>query len=803
MTTKRAGCGYGLFARVFHVLVGLLGVCASAQAQTSHTIRMTDTPPYFDKLSLDIKVGDTVTWVNTGPEMAHIVMDGNMNIYSGDINVNKSWSHTFKKAGVYDYICHRHFFMRARVTVHNPDGSTTHELEFPYQRAFKEFVIPTLQSVPRMIIASKTDDRMWFTEGGGDFYGFEDIPAQNKIASIDAQGRIVEYATPTPHSDGSTVGVDSLVMDKGGDIYFTERLTNRIGVLKPDGTIKEHQIPTKGGYALGVDIDGKGRVWFAERYGNRIGYIESNGAITEIELPEPESEPRTIFVDSKERIWYTARVANEIGYYDPAGKRFVRLQIPTKQARPAGIAEAPDGTIYFVQMVGNKIGKVVGDQIVEYSLPTPFAAPFKIIPDGRGNLWFTEVYANAIGKFNLQTQEITEYKIPTIDSRPGGIAVDKQGRVWFAEQMGNKIGMFDPRLLGDGGAPPLKKAQLTMPATGAAFKVNTALQDAWKGISAISTTNAYAHNPIVSFRIPTAGAGPGNTLVAGNDGWLWFPQVFGNKVGAINLRTREFREIQLPRPVSMPVGIEIGKDRRMWVAEFRGNALAEIDPATGTVLEHMLPWPNTLPSAVALDEAGGVWIALMSRNAIAQFDRGSGRFIQYDMPVADSNPLYITADGNGGLWISAADDSGSYVARFDRGQKAFRIYKTQEPGANPVGLLVDGEYLWVAEGGSGHLSRLNPRNGKWQRYRIPGEKSAPVRIAKDAKGRIWVTDGGEIGSSGGNKLAVFDPVAQRFQTIAMENRDAKPMGIFADSNGDIWFTQQGANRISLIPAEVI
>jgi virginiamycin B lyase len=754
----------------------LLALSVRFVAAATVDIKMMDAPPYFDKPAIDIHVGDTVTWTNSGPEMVHVVMDGDLTLYSQDIKVGKSWSHVFTKAGVYRYICHRHFFMRAQVTVHNSDGSTAAPLDFPYQRAFHEFVIPTLQSVPRMIIPSKTDQRMWFTEGGGDFYGFEDIPAQNKVASIDADGHIVEYATPTPDSDGSKVGVDSLVMNDAGDIFFTERLTNRIGVLDAKGAIKEYQIPTKDGYALGVDIDRSDNVWFAERYGNRIGYIDRGGKINEIELPSTDSEPRTIFVDSRHRIWYTARVANEIAYFDPDTRQFVRLQIPTKEARPAGIAEAPDGTIYFVEMVGNKVAKVIGQEIVEYNLPTAFAAPFKIAPDTTGHLWFTEVYASAVGRFDLKSGQITEYKTPTLDSRPGGIAVDRTGRVWFTQQMGNKISYLDPSQLPESATPVASTA------------------------SAAPSASAAAADEVVNFRVPTPGGAPGNTLVEDARGWLWFPQLFGNKIGAINRISHEFREIELPRPVSMPTGLCIDAHGAIWAVEFRGNALARIDPSNGRVEEFSLPWSNTLPTAVTLDEDGGVWVALMRQGSIARFDPVKHSFTLIRLPQTDSNPLFIAADGHGGIWVSVAKDGGGYVARFNRRQGQFRTYATVDLDATPVGLLMDGPNLWVAEGGSGFLSKLDPRTGHWDRHRIPGEQSGPVRLAKDSAGRIWIADGGSIGTSGGNKIAIFDPRTASFQVIPMAVRDAKPMAVYSSSDGAIWFTQQGANRISMIPA---
>lgn len=790
-------------------VAALVGLCITVTVQAdNYKIKMFDAPPYFSNLNLEAKVGDTVEWINSGPEMVHIVMDKNMTLFSQDIPVGKNWSHTFTKAGIYQYICHRHFFMRGTVTVKNPDGSTTSEPDFPYQPAFTEHVIPTLQSVPRMIITSKVDDRIWFTEGGGEFYGFEDIPAQNKIASINKDGQIVEFATPTPNGNTTKIGVDSLVMDKRGTIYFTERFTNKIGLLRPDGSIKEYSLPTKGGYALGVDIDSKGNIWFAERYGNRIGWMTPEGKITEIELPEKDSEPRTVFVDSKDRVWYTARVANEIGYYDSKIKRLVRLTIPTKLARPAGIAETTDGTIYFVEMVGNKVAKVVGNQIIEYNIPTPFSAPFKIVPDHDGYLWFTQVYSNSIGKFDPRSGQITEYKIPTIDSRPGGIAVDKQGHIWFTQQMGNKITQFDPvlaeryaeedRLKRKAAAA---RAPSVLPGPQSLWQVpRPAASSAFLKASEISSGTATKFD---EYRVPTAGAWPGNTLIEDGAGWLWFTEMFGNKVGAINVRTQEFKEILLPTPTSMPVGLAREPSGVLWVTLFRSNALVRIEPDSGAVIEYPIREPSGLPSGVTLGLDGDVWITLLGHNKIARFNRQSKTFTYYTLPIPDSNPLQIVAGANGDLWVSAAQEEKSYIAQFDPAKETFKIHHTPTPNAQPVGLLLDGTTLWVAEGGAGKLGQFDINTHEWQEHTIPGEKSQPVKLTKDRHGNIWISDGGELGSVGGNQLVVFNPATKRFSKIPMRTRDAKPMGITLGSDGNVWFTQQGANRISRITPESI
>lgn len=769
----------------FFAAAFVLTAAVSADSATVQ-VRMMDAPPYYDPPKIEIRTGDTVEWKNSGPALEHVLTNEAGTFFSNDVPVGKSWSFTFDRAGIYEYICFRHFFMKGMVVVKNADGSTTPVDATPYQQAFREFVVPTRDAIPRMIIASRTDDTMWFTEGGGDFYGFEDIPPQNKLAQIDDRGRIVEYATPTPDGDGSKVGVDSLVMDRAGHIWFTERISNRIGRLRPDGTIQEYAIPTKDGYALGVDIDSKGNIWFAQRYGNRLGLLEPNGRIEEMELPDKDSEPRTVFVDSKDRIWYTAREANQIGYLDAATRKLHRLQIPTKLARPAGICESRDGTIYFVQMVGNKLAKIRGEQIIEYPIPTKFSAPFKCAVDPKGDIWFTQVFGNSIARFDVRTEEITEYKIPTPDSRPGGIAVDKKGRIWFTQQKSNKIGLFDPAA-----AERMVRA---------AAKTDGG-QPAPPEPAASPATPASERNRVDDFRVPTPGAGPGNDLVEDDRGRLWFTEVFGNKIGAIDLASGAFSEVELKTPVSMPVGLARHRDGDLWVTLFRANGVARVDPRSGAVEEFPVTTEAALPTGIAIDERGEVWIAQMAADRIARFDRTSKRFEEIPLPGKGSGPLQLAADQRGALWITASEEDGNALLRFDLSTRTFQTFPLPTPKCAPVGMLIDGESIWVAEGGAGKLARFHVESRTWEEFTIPGEKSEPVKLARDARGRIWITDGGGLGSVGGNRVHVFDPATQAFTSIEMKKRGAKPMGIVAASDGHIWFTQQGANRISRITIE--
>ena len=779
-----------------------------------HKILLTDAPPYVNPLNLEIQVGDAVVFENFGPEEIHSVTDEAAMYFAADLKINESFRYQFDRAGSYPFVCFRHHFMKGTITVRNADGSLESEPDFPYQRAFIEYAVPTRDSVPRMIIASKVDDSIWFTEGGGGFYVFEDYKPMNKIGQLRPDGSIIELATPTPDGDWSKVGVDSLVMDDEGVIWFTERLTNRIGRLGLDGKIEEFQIPTEDGYALGIDLAPDGKIWFAERFGHRLGWMTPDGEMTEIALPEGEAEPRTVFVDSKGRVWYTARTANTIGYLEPESGNIHSYKIPTELARPTGIAETSDGSIYFVQMVGNKIARIQGDQITEFPIPTQYSAPFKIVADAQDNLWFTQVFGNSIGKLDPRTGKITEFKIPTPDSRPGGIAIDRRGRIWFTEQAGNKIGVFDPEAaerwiaaaakekeqdaLAEGHGESTGSAADEQASPGAEVETSPPLRGLLASSAPLSDGYRVRH-----FELPHPGSGPGNDLVEDSDGWLWFNQIYGNRVGALHLTTGESRSIDLPTPFSMPVGLVLDDRGFLWVTEFRGNNLARVDTHDGTVTEFPIPTDAALPSGITLGADGSVWLTELGANAVARFDPETESFEEVPLPVSNGSPLMIATDENGDLWITLTEERGNYLALHRQLTGRFELFPIPTPEASPIGLLVDGRSVWVAEGGVGQLARFDRDRHSFEEFTIPAERAEPVKLAKDRNGRIWLTDGGGLAGNGGNRLVVFDPETREFDLIPMDVAAAKPRGIIAASDGRIWFSQQNANRISqLLPEGV-
>lgn len=68
---------------------------------------------------LDVEVGTTVTWVNNGAQ-DHTVTDDDGAFDSGTLKPGEKFTFTFKKAGVYNYKCAPHPWMKASITVSEP-----------------------------------------------------------------------------------------------------------------------------------------------------------------------------------------------------------------------------------------------------------------------------------------------------------------------------------------------------------------------------------------------------------------------------------------------------------------------------------------------------------------------------------------------------------------------------------------------------------------------------------------------------------------------------------------------------------
>jgi virginiamycin B lyase len=96
---------------------------------------------------------------------------------------------------------------------------------------------------------------------------------------------------------------------------------------------------------------------------------------------------------SDRAVWFTPsafRPRNTIGRIRADGT-VKEFQIPTADARPAGITAGPDGNIWFTEWNGNKIGRITpSGEVTEFAIPTPKSRPSSLTIGPDGNVWFVE-----------------------------------------------------------------------------------------------------------------------------------------------------------------------------------------------------------------------------------------------------------------------------------------------------------------------------------------------------------------------------------------------------------------------------
>lgn len=292
-------------------------------------------------------------------------------------------------------------------------------------------------------------------------------------------------------------------------------------------------------------IDKEKNLWFAAGGGgyaslaavplnNIVGRLRPDGEITEFTTPTPESAPTSIKVAPDGTIWFTERAGNKIGRLDPQSGEIAEFDIPSASAAPTGIAVAHDGMVWFTEKMASKIGKFDPrtQKFTEYPTPNPNAEPSTVVVDAQGNIWFDERGADTINRMNPATGEISSFKITTQGSRVIGLVPDERGYMWFLELGGHKVGRLD---------------------------VNT--------------------GQILEYSIPTRFAAPFKAALD-RHGRLWFTEAYGNKIGV--LHGERFYEYALPREGGMPGGIEVTADGNIWFTQQAADIVGYI-PMAGEI----------------------------------------------------------------------------------------------------------------------------------------------------------------------------------------------------------------------------
>ena len=307
--------------------------------------------------------------------------------------------------------------------------------------------------------------------------------------------------------------------------------------------------------------------------------LTTDGVATEFALPNPGSGPTTIALAPDGTLWFTESAGNRIGRMNPDGSGLREYPLPNPNSSPRIIALGSDGNMWFSEHTGNRMGRITPDGTISgFPIPTPNSFPRAIALGSDGNIWFGEFGGGKIGRVTPQGV-ITEFPIPTPNSGPRALAAGPDGNIWFSEFLTGKIGRITPK------------------------------------------------GEITEFDLPRPNTGPGD-ITAGADGAMWFVElhgqpdgrkVDGNRVGRITMDGR-ITEYSMPSQAGSPINIAVGPDRNIWYT--KPGLVGRVTP-DGQITEFPLPSTGATGLTAGSDRqppnrlSNRLWIAMSAANKIA------------------------------------------------------------------------------------------------------------------------------------------------------------------------------------------
>ncbi len=275
--------------------------------------------------------------------------------------------------------------------------------------------------------------------------------------------------------------------------------------------------------------------------------------------------------------------------------------IPTSIPRPTDVTSGPDGTLWFAEDNGDKIGRITtAGTVTEFGLPDG-SAPDYITTGPDNNLWFTDPGNNAIGRITT-AGIVTEFTVPTSSSGPAGITTGPDGNLWFGEQTGNQIGR-------------------------------------------ITTSGTITEYGLGTLSSPYE-------IVTGSDGNLWFTEINNDMVGKIVPSGVNAGTVTLYPTASGsgPRGITAGSDGNLWFTEGGLSQIGRI--TTAGVLNEFAGPSGSNASEITSGPGGDLYISDDGNNAIDQMDTSGTLINAYPTTTSGAAPDGLTEGPDNNIWFS-------------------------------------------------------------------------------------------------------------------------------------------------------
>jgi len=272
-------------------------------------------------------------------------------------------------------------------------------------------------------IAAAADGTIWFT-----------IDLAAAIGRV-RDGRLERLSLPSNNVEPIGLGVDP-----DGSAWYTDNSARAISRVRPTGEISTFPLGTPIVRLGRLAVSPQGAVWFAEATGYSITRLK-DGEITRHVFASPRGDPYGVALAADGTVWATLKLGNQLLHITTNGEIQV-FELPKPAAAPSDIATGPDGSVWFIELRENRIGRLKDGVFEDYAVPGNSPMPTGLAVAGDGAVWFGMLRSAALGRLTDGRVEI--FKLPREGARPYSLAVDQSGNVWYADISGY-VGMLPMR----------------------------------------------------------------------------------------------------------------------------------------------------------------------------------------------------------------------------------------------------------------------------------------------------------------------------------------------------------------------
>ncbi|MCE2680485.1 MAG: hypothetical protein LW629_08590 [Burkholderiales bacterium] len=277
----------------------------------------------------------------------------------------------------------------------------------------------------------------------------------------------------------------------------------------------------------GVDFDKNGQMFVSLEGREQLARVSTrNGDVLQTYPINVDAHGLGIGPDGL-TVWYTGKLDNVIGKLGADGVITNFTVGLTAAAKPIYIKAGPDGNMWFTELDASKIGRITNAGVItEFPIPkldtlVGSSKPIAIVPDPQGaGMWFSEEASNNIS-FIDRDGIITQTLVPKYrnDLLLAGLAFDSSGNLWTQQ--------YVPKNSPSAGIDNIVKinkdaiARMRAAATGAPPRSNQVFTTVAADFTfyAVPSTNTVLHR-----------------IVEGPDGFMWFTELFADKVGKLNVK---------------------------------------------------------------------------------------------------------------------------------------------------------------------------------------------------------------------------------------------------------------------------